>query len=70
MSTEWYEDLALAMKRREKAKLYLVKWQEELEDAEKEIALLAGIKLDEKVDATEFEVDYSEAPGNYTVQGA
>jgi ABC-type Fe3+-hydroxamate transport system substrate-binding protein len=41
MNQDWYLKIADATKRREKAKLYLEKWQEELADAETELRGLA-----------------------------
>jgi len=39
---QWLASMTAAIKRLEKARLYLNKWQDELEDAEREIAALAA----------------------------
>jgi ABC-type Fe3+-hydroxamate transport system substrate-binding protein len=41
MNTEWYEQVAAATRRREKAKTYLAQWQQVLNDAEEQLRQLA-----------------------------
>jgi len=40
-SNEWYERMTKALKRRERAKLYLQKWGDELASAEEDMRQLA-----------------------------
>jgi len=41
MNTEWYEQVALLTKRREKAKHYLAQWQQVLDETEGQLRELA-----------------------------
>lgn len=40
-SNEWYERMTKALKRRERAKLYLQKWNDELDSAQEDMRQLA-----------------------------
>lgn len=50
-----YQEMASATARREKAKLYIAKWQEELADAEGTLRELAQLVLANKVTTTGVE---------------
>jgi hypothetical protein len=44
MDNDWYASLAAAMKRKERAELYLTKWGDELREAEEDIKDLVAMQ--------------------------
>lgn len=63
--SDWYERMATAMKQRDRARLYIQKWTDELDRAETTIRELTMEQLNKP-----FEADNSKqaAYGTYTVE--
>ena len=53
MNTEWYEQVALLTKRREKAKNYVAQWQQILQETEEQLRQLALESIQGPVVTTE-----------------